>query len=174
MFILAQILGVIALVLELIAFQFKKKKPTLICQSLDAFFYLLQYLCLGAFSGCVTKGLVIVRNFCVVRKDQKEKDQPWLMWIFIIAYVVASILTFKAWYSLLPLAAGSIWTVAVWKIKGTQELRFAAIPPTLMWVVYNAIVLSYPGIMSNVLSLISIIIGIYRYRTKHASNKKRH
>ncbi len=170
MFIVAQILGTIALIFELAAFQFKKKKPTLICQSLDAFFYLLQYLFLGAYSGCVTKGLVIVRNLCVVEKDRKKKEWPWLMWIFIIAYVAASFLTFEAWYSLLPIVAGLVWTIAVWRIKGAQGLRWAAIPPTLMWLIYDIIVLSFPGIISNVLSFISIAVGIYRYRAK--SKKK--
>lgn len=62
LFILAQILAVVAFALTTLSMQFKKKSSILGMQIASNVAYLFEYLCLGAFSGGATFVIGTIRN----------------------------------------------------------------------------------------------------------------
>ena len=52
--ILAQAIGFVALVLNVTSYQLKNNRQLVMCRAAGDFVYVLHYLMLGAYSGCVT------------------------------------------------------------------------------------------------------------------------
>ena len=172
LFILAQIIGVVAVGFELLSYQCRKKRNMLVCDALAAIFYGIHYFLLSAFSGGWSQIIILARTICVLIKDEEHRKWNGLFWIFIAAYIVVGILTFDAWYSILAIIASLMFLVATWKFKDAQKIRYLALPAKILWLIYNICVVSIPGIIAKTLAIISILLGLWRNR-KVTSKKKR-
>ena len=73
----------------------------MICDILAATCYMIQYFLLGAYSGALTQILAAGRAACILMKDKRGKEWPWLLCIFLGLYLVIGIVTFDSWYSIL-------------------------------------------------------------------------
>ena len=65
----------------------------------------------------------------------------------------------------LPMAAMMISSFVMWNPK-TQQLRALTVPTSLMWLIYNIINNSYSGTATEIFNLLSIAIGLFRFRKK--------
>ena len=72
MYIVGQILGFVAFVVSLFAYQRVKKKEILLCMVLSNIINLVHYLMIGAFSGCITKTIAIFRDSFIVLKEKNK------------------------------------------------------------------------------------------------------
>lgn len=158
--IIAQVLGFIAFVISLLAFHKNKKEKILGSMILSNIFDLIHYLLLEAYSGCITKLLAICRNIFVIFKDKnKTLSSNIFLYIFILAYIISGILTFENIWSIFPIVSALIYAVAIW--KGNElTLKKAACFGYFLWLIYNTLVLSISGIISNIVSICSLFIAI--------------
>ena len=62
-FIIAQIIGILALIILMLSFQKNEKKLLLKYQTTSSFLYAIQYIFLGAYTGSLMNLTCMVRNF---------------------------------------------------------------------------------------------------------------
>ena len=159
-YIVAQIIGLIAFVVSLIAYHKKDKKTILNNMVTSNILNLIHYLLLGAFSGCITKLLAIFRDYFIILKEKNKKlsNSVYLI-VFIILYIIATIFTYNGILSILPLVAAIIYIIFIW--NGNEVIiKKTAFFCYFLWLIYNIFVLSIAGIVSNVISILSTLIAI--------------
>ena len=159
-YIVAQIIGLIAFVVSLIAYHKKDKKTILNNMVTSNILNLIHYLLLGAFSGCITKLLAIFRDYFIILKEKNKKlSNSIYLIVFIILYIIATIFTYNGILSILPLVAAIIYIIFIW--NGNEVIiKKTAFFCYFLWLIYNIFVLSVAGIVSNVISILSTLIAI--------------
>ena len=110
-----------------------------------------------------TKCVVFINRAVSYKREKARwaKNNFWPV-IFIATYITAGALTFTHWYNILPIIAQSFGALAVWQ-KKPRAIRYIMLVPRPLWFVYNALVGSYAGMVTEVVILISVLIGIVRF-----------
>ncbi len=164
MYILSQIAAFIALIITLISYHLKHKKKIFKMMCLSNIFNIMHYLCLGAYSGCITKIIALARNLFIVNKENNKKlDKLIYLILFIGVYIISGILTYNNLYSLLPLISATIFMIVTWNGKELQIKRIAFYC-YFLWLLYNILIFSIVGIIANTISLISTLIAYQNYK----------
>lgn len=158
-FIIAQVFGVFGMIAMLISFQMNRKHNLLWMQILSCIFYIGQYLCLGAFSGCMMNFLAMIRNFTYSRF---KKTPRYLIGVFVLATVIISFFTFSGPISLLPCLATLVFTIGL-SSKNMTLVRLADLVACALYLVYNLNVEAYTGAVATVLEATSTLIAMARF-----------
>lgn len=157
-FILIQSIGFVALLLFALSFQLKTKQKILGVQVFSFLFWSLHYALLGAWTGMALTLLNSLRVFTFY----KYKGRPrWLLYIFLFLALLFTVITWEGYISLFVLGGVFFATISTFQ-EDEQKLRHLFPPSNIMWIVYNLFVRSYSGILSEIIVLISIIVGIFR------------
>lgn len=168
-YIIAQIIGFLAFIISLIAYHRKKKSKILSSMVISNILNWVHYLLLGAYSGCVTKVMAIIRDSFIIAKGKNKKlSSYWFLALFIIAYIVCSIVTYKGILSLFPLIAAIIYIVPIWN-GNEKTIKKTAFFCYFLWLGYNIFVFSIAGIVANVVSIISTFIAMINENKKEVS-----
>ena len=164
-FWLIQLLSFIAFFLSLLAYHRKKKKEILIVLVISNILNFFHYFFLGAFSGCVTKFLAILRDTTIVIKEKYHLPLKGGLIVFLFLYLLSSVLFYQNIFSLFPLLAAMIYVIAIW--NGNDKLvRKTAFFCYFLWLCYNICVLSIAGVITNIISIISTGIAIVRNKNE--------
>lgn len=165
-FIISQVIGFAAAALLLFSFQQRTHRRIVAMQFCSGLLFALQYFMLGAYEGMV--GNIVGFSRCIAycfRGKSKFSDSIACPIVFAALAGIGGLITYTGPVSLLPMAAMMISSFVMWNPK-TQELRALTLPTSLMWLIYNIICNSYSGTLTEILSILSIIIGLIRFRTK--------
>lgn len=164
---LGQILSLIAMVLMMASFQMKTRKQIIIMQTIGSALFAISYLLLGSWSAVYLNGVFIIRNTVFYfGKDKKwAQHKAWLP-IFLCAVVVAGLAGFRSGWDLLPIAGSVIGTVAMY-MASENTLRALKLCESPCWLAYNCTVPSTGGIICEVCNIISIVVGLIRFRKKN-------
>ena len=84
------------------------------------------------------------------------------------AFAAVGYFTYETMLSLLPICAMIISSFVTWNPK-TQQLRALTLPTSAMWLVYNFVGGSVVAVGAEIMSEISIVIGLIRFRKKKQS-----
>jgi hypothetical protein len=116
---------------------------------------------LGATTGSAMS-LVAAGRFCVYYRIKPSKHNRWISWLFVGITILATALTWQGMMSLLPFIGMTVLVVAFWQTnpKRIRRLALVSSPP---WIIYGALVGSYPVIVAETLLLASNFIGQYRF-----------
>lgn len=165
-FILAQILAVIAFILDIICMQFKKKSGILVVGIISNTVYALEYAFLGAWTGAISFVIGTIRNITYfIYEKKKYKPNKIVLTIFVLLIIGAGIYTWENITSLLPVIALVLWTIVSWQ-NNTKWMRLAEAFICVMWIIYDLFVGAYAGIITEFIILFSTMIGMYRYDIK--------
>ena len=163
-YVIAQIIGFIAFLFSLVAYHKSKKNKILGNMIISNVLNLIHYLLLGAYSGCITKVLAIIRdNFIILKDKNKKLSSNIYLILFILIYIIASIFTYNGIISLFPLMAALIYIIFIWNGREIT-IKKVAFATYFLWLIYNIFVLSIPGIITNIVSIISTFIAIINYK----------
>lgn len=165
-FIISQLIGFVAAAILLLSFQQRTHKKIVIMQACSGLLFAIQYFMLGAYEGMAGNLIGMTRSlFFSFRGKSKFVDSAACPVIFAILAAASGMLTYTSPASLLPMAAMIISSFVMWNPK-TQQLRALTMPTSAMWLIYNFICSSYSGILTEIFNLISIVIGLIRFRNK--------
>ncbi len=165
-FIVSQLIGAVAATLLLLSFQQKTHKRIVVMQIFSGLLFSVQYLMIGAYEGMVGNIVGLTRGIAYsFRGKSKLVDSIACPIVFAVLAGLGGLVTYSSPASLLPMAAMMISSFVLWNPK-TQQLRALTLPTSAMWLIYNIICHSYSGIITEVLSIISIFIGLFRFRKK--------
>lgn len=156
-------LGFAGMVLCIVCFQFKDTKKLLLVQIIGNLFYSVQFILLGAYSGCVTILLSTLCNFPLCLEREGRRAWKYWKWIFIPLMVCAGLLTWKNLFSILPPTAAVIFALANWTRSGRMIRLAKLLCGAPCWLIYDLHVQSWGGVMTEVFGICSTLISIYRH-----------
>ena len=87
-------------------------------------------------------------------------------------YIISGIFSFNSWYSLLPTAAASIYTIAIYRVD-VSKIRKYALLGSILWLLYDVCVFSIVGIVAESIFIVDDLAAIYRFRKKKKKSRKR-
>ena len=193
--ILVQGIGFLAIAMNIISVQFNKHFLIMLFKSLGSFLFCIQYLFLGAFTGLVMDFVGVVRNFVFAYNVNKKKDNKWWIVLFSIITVISGVVTIiltwektletlSRWssnpsilmaiaifLSIISVLAKLISTIG-YGAKSPHVIRMVNLPTFSMWIVYNAVMMSIAGMISDGMSIVSIIIAEIRYKKMIKNSKE--
>lgn len=162
-FILAQILGGIALILVSIGYFFKDKNKFMIMQVAANFFYACAFFVVGAFVGGGLVMISLVRCLYIFFAEKYNfKYLLQFLSIFIVAYIITTIIFWGTTFDILPLISSIIFTIG-YTIKNLQTMRYVLILPNLILVLYNILTTTYASALLDFLEVIVIIVAIIKF-----------
>ena len=159
--ILAQVLGILGTIFAFVSFQLKENKKFFMLQALSGCMFALNFLLLGAYTGCLLNFINIFRG-AVMAGGKKTYKVPWLIAIQAL-YIIATVFTYTNIFSLIALIAQLVGTFAMWSRNGKtiRFLQLFCVSP--MWLIHNIFVFSIGGIICEVFNLGSIIVSLIRF-----------
>ena len=162
-FIIAQVIGILALFILMLSFQKNEKKLLLKYQIISSFLYALQYTFLGAYTGSLMNLTCMARNF-IFNKYNNKVPIYWLI-IIVLLMITFSLITYVGIISLLPMFAVVLYSIAVWH-GNLKLIRYTEVFSCSLFIVYNIKVLAITGLIATIIELIAALIAIYRFDIK--------
>ena len=166
--IVSQIIGFSAVALYLLSFQLKKRGQIVWTTCLSNVFYVLQYVLLGAYSGAVLDGLSALSSFFAANKNTPrfQKHSKWvaaLTLVLIVFFGTAIALLQQDYVELIPVAGALLQTGSLW-LDDEQTIRKFGLASAPFWLTYNYISKAYGAAFGSVLTIISTVTALIRYR----------
>jgi len=162
MFYLAQLIGLIGLIIVILSFQKNNKKTLLSYQIISTIFFSIQYILLHAFSGFFMNITMCIRNIILLKYN--NKTNIYILFIIIIMLFL-SLLSYNGPISLLPCIGSIIYTITLAK----SNIKYARIVKSItcaLYIMYNIYVLAIAGIISSLFELIATLYAIYKFDIK--------
>lgn len=178
--IIAQVLGIFGMIFMISSYQIKSQRGLIVVQLFGAAFFFLNFLFLGIASGMVLAGMLL--NFigilrCIVFSNKKRFHADKKIWLY--GFIASYFLTYAAIFTLLgvdptaenliieilPVIGMTSSNVAFFK-DDARSVRLLGFITSPTWLFYDIFRFSLGGIITESLSLVSIIVGLIRYDIK--------
>ena len=180
--VIAQIFGIIGMIFNLLVFQQKTHRGVTLCQFFAAAAFAANYLMLGAFVGGILNLVGAARAAVFFFKEKTHANSVVWLIIFILAFAASYPLTFFVFETpvnaknliieILPVIAMIIITVSL-RLGSAKAVRFMGLFSSPMWLTYNVFTGSIGAISSEILNLISMVVGIIRFDIKREEKKEK-
>ena len=161
-FYLAQLIGLIGLIILLLSFQRNSRKDLLKYQIMSSSFFSVQYLILGAMSGFVMNITMCIRNLIFSKYENVPKRY---ITIVVIIMTLLSLLSYDGLISLLPCVGSIMYTISLAK-SNLKITRIMNVITCALYIIYDIKVLAIAGLISASIELLSTAFAIYRYDIK--------
>ena len=158
------ILGFIAVGLFFYSYQCTEKRKLMIIQTVATALSCIQYLLIGAFSGFALNIVCIIRNFVFYFREKNQSKDLIAPIVLSLCIAGASIFSWEGIHSLL-ITLGLVVNTMCMGICNARDFRKTILISSSLILVYNIFAFSYSGILSESISLLSVIIGIIRFRS---------
>lgn len=169
--IIGHIIGFISVALFFYSYQVSQKTKLMIIQTVATALGCIQYLFIGAYSGFALNIVCIIRNFVFYSRDKKQR-RDWISPVILAAGIaVASFFSWEGMHSLL-ITVGLVFNTVCMGMCNQKTFRKTILVSSTCILIYNVFAHSYSGMLSESISLISAMIGIFRYRSTKASESK--
>lgn len=170
-FIIAQCIGLIGVLCFILSFQIRSNRALYLTQGIGSAAFCIQFLLVGAFTGCFNLVVLVIRNLLLIRINEWKWLQ-WKGWVVILSAICFGIMIFT-WngpVSILPFVAMTGSNIGMWT-NNAMKIRLAnlvCISPA--WLIYDTIVGAFAGTLNECVVLGSIIVSIARYGWKAMSD----
>lgn len=172
MFIVAQILGILGTISNIVSMQLKKKQQILTVFILAGIFFSSSYLLLNAYTGAIVCFIATLQTIFSYTYDKKNKELPkWLIIVFFILSISGGMLTYQNILDILPILAGITYT---WSIIQKEEkyIRWITLSNCILWLIYDIFIKAYSTCISDVIFIVSTMIGIIRFDVIKKKNER--
>ena len=159
-----QLVGIFALLFYALSFQMKTKENLLIMQVTSNIFATVQYLLAMALTGAVQTLLGVIRGivFYFYKKRGLNPDKKTLI-AFEIAIILGAVLTWDNILSFFPLIGMTANLYGQWQ-NDMKRVRICAVISAVLWLVYAYNTEVYTAMLTEILKILSSLIGLWRYR----------
>ena len=155
--LLAQIFAFLSSSCLLKSFWQKKRIKILFFQILDSAFDIIQYTLLGAYTGSLISLLGATRAYTFSKTNNK-----YFLFLFLLLYIIASLITFDGVISFIPLIAALVYTIVTWN-KKEKNIRLFSILVFILWFIYDILVKAYVSSITDTVLVVSNFIAISGY-----------
>jgi hypothetical protein len=175
-YILIYGVGVLAMVLSVIAYQFRRRVAIIFSNFLGQACWTAYFLLQGDVTSAIVCFLCVVMLALFAKKEQWPwTTSIWSIAVFVALFTVISLLTFAVWSDVFPLLAG-VFAVIANSRTTEKRLRQFSVLWCLFWLL-NSIFKLYPVALCNDLfCTASTVVSLVRYRgtdgDERAKNQK--
>ena len=165
-FVIAQIFGVLGIICSVLSMQMKTKKNIMIMLLLLNLSSALNFLFLDSISGSLVCFFAVLETFINYMFDKNNKKVPlYVVAFYVVVNIGLGLMSYKTPLDIIPVVCALLYcaTVCTPKESNIRKLMFAN---QSLWLFYDLKVKAYMFSVSNVLTLISIIIAMYRFDYK--------
>lgn len=159
-------LGFVAVGLFFYSYQCTQKRKLMVIQTVATALSCVQYLLIGAFSGFALNVVCIIRNFVFYYRDKNQRTELISPIVLSLCIAAASIFSWEGIHSLL-ITLGLVVNTICMGVCDAKSFRKTILISSALILAYNMFALSYSGMLSEAISLLSVVIGIVRYRGAH-------
>ena len=161
-----QAIGFVGVAFFIASYQIKSNRALFACQLTGCIIFCIQFFIMGAYTGALSLIINIIRNVLLL----KARDWPWVKSKITLAVIIALLAgvtwyTWAGWMSLLPFVSVAVTSIGYWT-NNAQKIRlsqFIGAPCTL---VYDILIRSWGGVLSESITLMSIIVSVVRFGWK--------
>ena len=166
LFILSQVLGVVALITAILSVQLKEKTKLLFLQIIENTAKILALAFVGGMSGAYSETVGLLRKiwFFYTSKNKKLNKMGSLV-LFSLLAVVVGFLVWEGPITLLPIIAVILGTFGLWQ-ENIFVLRYIAIIASVLYAVYAILVGAYTNALSETFMIVSVIVSLFRFSHK--------
>ena len=168
----AQLVGVSALIIIIISYQFNDRRHIVFLQFFSGIFFSLHYLMLGAATGGIINIIGVIRAAVFYFKG-RYKWSSSVLWpiLFSASGFVIAAFTYTSLLSLLPAVAFTCTAIALW----TQNPRFSRLfffGSSIFFIIYNFASTSYSGVVTEAIAICSLLVATIRFDILKIQEKK--
>lgn len=166
-----QAIGIVAMAINIVSYQFKSKRNILLCMCAGSLLFSVNMLLLGAVTGGIMNLLGVARSLVYMKKDSLRIPIKAVNAAFISAYLLSYLLSFAVFgtepsiqnilLELLPIIGMSAMTIA-FSGNNARLIRLSGFINSPCWLIYNIFNNAIGGIICEVLGLVSIISSLIR------------
>ena len=166
--LIPQIIGILAVATFLLSYQQKQRKYIIFTNVISRCLYILQYLLLGAFAGAVLDVLGAVSSIVAGKKHTtfvykyRKAILVGMNLCIILAGGTIALLN-HSWLDLFSIAGVLLHTNAFW-LNEESKIRIVSLLGSPCWFVYNFTSRAYGSAVGDVLTILSILIAMVKYR----------
>lgn len=168
---IAQFIGILAMGFNILSYQQKTRNRAIAFQLCGGMLFAVNFLLLGALVGGILNVVAAVRAIVFLNRDKLQANRiGWLVG-FTAVYILSYILTFTLFgkaptpanllVEVLPVI-GMIATTVSFRLSDAKAIRRYGLISSPCWLIYNIVNVSIGAIICEVLSLGSILIGMFR------------
>lgn len=171
----AQLIGIAAMGFNILSYQQKTRNRAIAFQLIGSLMFSVNFFLLGAIVGAILNVVSAIRAVVFLNKDKLHANHPAWLAGFILVYLLSFVLTFTAFdkvpspvnllVEFLPVIGMTATTVS-FRMSDAKAIRRFGLISSPSWLIYNIANFSIGAIACEVLSLGSIIIGIFRHDRK--------
>lgn len=170
----AQIVGVLAMIVVFISFQQKFQKGIVAIQVVSYSLWTLYFFLLGAYTGCIMNGVAIFRNVIFAQRDKKKwaSHMGWVYGIVGICIAVSilnvTVLTkpnertvTKLLIEIFPILGTALTTIGL-RMEKASTVRIYCLISMPLWLVYNVYSVALSAVVTDITTILSLVIAIAR------------
>lgn len=175
MHIIAQVIGIFAMMFNILSYQGKSQRTVMLLQLLGSTFFAVNFLMLGAAVGGILNILAVIRAVVFIFKDRFKADSIIWFAAFTASYIAVYILNFAVFgkevtpfnliIEVLPVI-GMVSLSIGYRLKDSAGLRRCGLVSSPSWLIYNIAAGSWGAIICEMFTLISILVGMLRHDKK--------
>ena len=170
--VLIYAVGILAMVLSVIAYQFKYRVTIIVVNFSGQACWVIYFLLQSDFTSAVSCALTVIVMAIYSMKGKWTWVSSRICFVtFMVAMISFSLVTFAGWKDIFPLLAG-VFAVIANSRSDERSLRFYSAIWCALWLM-NSILKVYPvAFVNDVLCTSSSVISIFRYRETKPSTEK--
>lgn len=163
--LIPQAVGLLAVATYLLSYQMKTRGGIITLNVSARLLYILQYLLLGALAGAVLDVAGVIASLIAAKSEHPflKKNRTLIIVLTDVMIVASGILVFEDVFSVLPIVAVLLQTGALW-MNDERKIRIVSLIAAPFWLAYNIYCIAIGSSIGDVLSMISIITAMIRYR----------
>ncbi len=173
--IIAQVVSIAAMAFNILSYQRKTQRGIITFQFFGSGLFAVSFLMLGSVMGMLMNIVCVARAIVYRERERLHSDHILWLFFFIALSVTTYILSFTVFgtepsaknliVEFLPVIGMSVSTVS-FRMKGGRAIRFLGLINSPAWLIYNIFAFSIGAILCETISLISIVVGIFRFDLK--------
>lgn len=160
-------MGFLAAAVFAMSYQIKSSRKLLFFQIAGCGIFTAQFLLMKAYTGALSLVINIVRNVLIFKSDKwKWARHKFVLAVILLAMTAITVFTWDGPVSILPFAATVATSLGYWTANA-QKIRLSQLFGSPCNLMYDAIIHSWGGVLTEVMTLISILISIRRFGWKN-------
>jgi len=174
--VVAQAIGILAMVVCIFAFQLKTAKAIVMTQAMGALLFVANFYLLGQYVGALLNAVGFVRAILLMKKEKWHTDNNLWLAIFGGAYIACYVLTFAVFGEVFTLRNGVLQCLPVlgmfcshlaFRSAEAARVRSIFLASSACWIIYNAVGFSIGGILCEAFNIASIFVAMLRLDRKN-------
>lgn len=160
---LVLIFGLAGIASTIFIYQQKTRVGLLIAKLISDVVWFLYYFFQSAYSGATVAAIGIIRELIFIKKDKKWAKHNFWLYFFIALAIISAIITWKNWYSILPMIASIVSIISFW-IGKPKISRILSFPISACMLSYDLLLspIAIWGVANEILATSSSIVGLIR------------